>query len=123
DVAIVSLMAANNETGTLNPIPGVAELVHAHKALLHVDATQWVGKLPVDVRAWDVDLLSLSGHKFYGPKGIGALFVRRGVCIAALVDGGGQERGLRAGTLNVPGIVGLGAAAALALASMDSEAS
>lgn len=120
--AIVSVIAANNETGTLNPIAEVAELVHTHGGTLHVDATQWVGKLSVDVRHWNVDLLSLSAHKFLGPKGVGALFVRRGLGLFPLIHGGGQERGLRGGTLNVPGLVGLGAAATLASVECQSGA-
>lgn len=113
-VSIVSVIAANNEVGTLNPIASVTRLAKAVGAVAHTDATQWVGKHPLRVRDWNVDLLSLSGHKFYGPKGVGALFLRRGVRVAPLLHGGGQERGIRSGTLNVPGIVGLGAAAELA---------
>lgn len=122
DVLIVSVMAANNETGTLNPIVRVAEIATECGAFVHTDATQWTGRLPVDVRAWRVDLLSLSAHKFYGPKGVGALYVRRRTPLAPLVHGGEQERGLRSGTLNVPGIVGLGAAAALAAERMRADA-
>ncbi len=113
DVALVSVMAANNELGTLNPIPAVAELVHRAGAVLHTDATQWVGKLPVE-GGWGADLISFCGHKFYGPKGVGGLCVRRGIRLAPLLDGGGQEQGVRGGTLNVAAIVGLGAACALA---------
>ncbi|MDP3209710.1 MAG: cysteine desulfurase family protein, partial [Rhodoglobus sp.] len=113
-VAIVSIIAANNEVGTLNPIAQVAGLAKVVGAVVHTDATQWAGKHSLEVHEWDVDLLSLSAHKFYGPKGVGALFVRRGQRIAPLLHGGGQERGVRSGTLNVPGIVGLGAAAELA---------
>lgn len=122
DVLLVSVMAANNETGTLNPVASVAALAHAHGAAVHTDATQWVGKLRIDVREWDIDLLSLSAHKFYGPKGVGALYVRRRFELAPIIHGGGQERGLRGGTLNVPGIVGLGAAAEFADRSLDREA-
>jgi cysteine desulfurase len=114
DVLTVSVMAANNETGTLNPVRAVAQLAARWGVLVHTDATQWVGKLPVDVRDWGIDLLSFSGHKFYAPKGVGALFVRNGLHVRALVHGGGQERGLRSGSYDVPGIVGLGAAAELA---------
>jgi cysteine desulfurase len=122
DVLVVSVMAANNETGTLNPVPEVAALAHASGAAVHTDATQWAGKLRIDVHEWDIDLLSLSAHKFYGPKGVGALYVRRHFQVAPVIFGGGQERGLRGGTLNAPGIVGLGAAAKLAERLLDREA-
>ena len=117
--ALVCLMTANNEVGTIQPIAEAAALAHAAGAWLHSDAAQAVGKIDVDVRALDVDLLSLSGHKLYGPMGIGALFVRRRprVRLAPLVHGGGQERGLRAGTLPMPLIVGLGHAVTLAEAA------
>jgi len=110
EVAMVSVMAANNETGALMPIEPLAQMAHAHGALLHVDATQWVGKLPFDFAASGADLVSLSAHKFHGPKGIGALLVRQGLNWAALYPGS-QERGRRGGTENLPGILGLGAAA------------
>lgn len=122
DVLLVSVMAANNETGTLNPLPAIVEIAASFGALVHSDATQWVGKLPVDVRDWGVDLLSISGHKMYAPKGVGALFVKRGLQLHALLQGGGHERGLRSGSYNVPGIVGLGAAAALACRDLEEEA-
>jgi cysteine desulfurase len=122
DVLVVSVMAANNETGTLNPISRIVEMAAACGALVHTDATQWVGRLPVDVRKWGVDLLSLSAHKFYGPKGVGALYARRRTPLAPLIHGGEHERGLRSGTLNVPGIVGLGEAAALAAETMAADA-
>jgi cysteine desulfurase len=111
---LVSVMLANNETGVIQPIAEVAARAHAHCALLHVDAIQAAGKVPVDVRAIGADLLSLSAHKLGGPQGVGALVVRPGVSLAARQRGGGQERGLRAGTENVPGIVGFGAAAEVA---------
>jgi cysteine desulfurase len=114
---LVTLMAANNEIGTLHAMPEMAAVTRPRGILLHTDAAQAVGHIPVDVRAWGVDFLSLSGHKFYGPKGAGALYVRGGTAgaeLTPLVHGGGQEDGLRPGTLNVPAIVGLGAACRLA---------
>ena len=123
--ALISVMAANNEIGVLQPLKAIAEIAHAKGALVHADAVQAVGKVPFDVEALDVDLASMTAHKLYGPKGVGALYVRRRparVQVTPLLDGGGQERGLRPGTLNVTGIVGFGAAAALALAERDGEA-
>ena len=114
DVALVSVMWANNETGVIFPIARIATMVKAAGALLHVDAVQSVGKVPIDLSRVPIDLLAISGHKIHGPKGIGALFVREGVKLAPLIHGGSQEGGLRAGTSNVPGIIGLGAAAELA---------
>jgi cysteine desulfurase len=113
DTALVSVMWVNNETGVVNPVREIGRACRDRGVLFHTDATQAVGKIPVDVRDACVDLLSLSGHKFYGPKGCGALFVRGGeppVRLTPLLNGGGHEWGLRSGTLNVPGIVGLGAA-------------
>lgn len=122
--SLVSLMAANNETGTLGPVKAAANLAHAFGALVHTDATQLVGKLPTDVDDLGVDFLSFSAHKLYGPKGIGALYVRRGrrASIVPLMHGGGHEFGLRSGTLNVPGCVGFGRACEIARARVDSEA-
>jgi cysteine desulfurase len=111
---LVSVMLANNETGTIQPIADLAALSRRHGALFHTDAAQAVGKIPVDVESLGVDLLTVVGHKMYAPKGIAALYVRSGVPLAPLVDGGGQERGLRAGTESVAGAVALGAAAELA---------
>ena len=120
--AFVCVMAANNEIGTVQPLAAIGDITRAAGALFVVDAAQAAGKVPLDVTDMQVDLLSLTGHKFYGPKGCGALFVRKRVTIDPIVVGGGQERGLRSGTLNVPGIVGLGAACAVAQADMSAEA-
>jgi cysteine desulfurase len=111
---LVSIMHANNEVGTIEPIKELAKVAHEKGVLFHTDAVQTVGSIPVDVKELGVDLLSLSAHKFYGPKGVGALYLRKGVAIEPFIHGGGQERGLRSGTTNVPGIVGLGKAAKLA---------
>ena len=112
--ALVSIMLANNETGVLQPVPEASRLARACGALVHCDAVQGAGKVGIDVRELDVDLLSLSAHKLYGPKGVGALYVRRGTPLVALVRGGAQERNRRAGTENVPGVVGFGVAADIA---------
>ena len=119
--ALVSVMHANNEIGTIQPVADLARVAHARGALFHTDAVQSIGKLPVDVRALDIDLLSLSAHKLNGPKGVGALWVRRGTRLMAQTTGGKQERNRRAGTENVPAIVGFGAAARLALAKDPAE--
>lgn len=123
DTAIVSVMLANNEVGTIEPIAQIAAIAHEYGALMHTDAVQAVGHIPVDVAALSVDLLSMSAHKFYGPKGIGALFVKSGVRIDPLIHGGAQEKGLRAGTENVPAIVGMGEAIRMAVADLDRQSS
>jgi cysteine desulfurase len=121
---LVSIMLANNEIGTVNPVNEIGAVVKERGALFHIDAVQGAGKIPFDVNAARADLVSLSAHKMYGPKGIGALYVRRKprVRITALIDGGGHERGMRSGTLNVPGIVGFGKAAELCQQEMETEA-
>lgn len=124
DTVLVSIMAANNEIGTVQPLAEIGAVLRDSLALFHVDAAQAVGRIPLDVEAARIDLLSLSAHKLYGPKGVGALYVRRRprkVSLVPLVEGGGQEMGLRPGTLNVPGIVGLGVACTVAAADMAEE--
>ena len=110
DTILISIMTANNEVGTIQPIKAIAELAKANKVIFHTDAVQAIGALDINVKDIGIDVLSLSGHKIYGPKGIGALYVKKGVKIQSLIDGGDQERHLRAGTENVPAIVGLGRA-------------
>ena len=110
DTILISVMAANNEIGTIQPIAEIGAIARAHKVLFHTDAVQAVGHIPGDVEAWNVDLLSLSGHKFGGPKGIGALYMKKPLRLPALIQGGGQEKGRRSGTENVPGAVGMAAA-------------
>jgi cysteine desulfurase len=122
DTALVSVMHANNEIGTIQPVEELARIAKARGALFHTDAVQSAGKIPVDARSLGVDLLSVSAHKLYGPKGVGALWVRRGVRLAPHVTGGKQERSRRAGTENVPGIAGFGVAAQLARAKLAEEA-
>ncbi len=121
DTLLVTIMLANNEIGVLQPLAEIGGICRQRGVLLHTDATQAVGRIPVDVQQLQVDLLSCSAHKLYGPKGVGALYLRRDggrVRLAGQIVGGGQERGLRSGTLNVPGIVGMGAAVRLCSAEM-----
>jgi cysteine desulfurase len=125
ETALVSVMFANNETGVIQPMAEIGKVCRAHSVLFHTDATQAFGKVPIDVDAMSIDLLSMSAHKIYGPKGVGALYVRRRkprVRLAAQIHGGGHERGNRSGTLNVPSIVGFGEAVRLARESMADEA-
>src|SRR6266571_2674896 len=121
---LVSIMAANNEIGVVQPIAEIGKLCHEKGVIFHTDATQYVGKVPMDVIKQNLDLVSISGHKMYGPKGVGALYVRRKnprVQISPIIDGGGHERGMRSGTLNVPGIAGLGKACAICYEDMPQE--
>ena len=122
DTALVSIMHANNEIGTIQPVAELATIAHARGALFHTDAVQSAGKIPVNVRTLGVDLLSVSAHKFYGPKGVGALWAKRGVRLSPFLSGGKQERNRRAGTENVPGVIGMGVAADRAAQKMDAEA-
>ncbi len=124
DTILVSIMYANNEIGVIQPMKEIGAICHANNVIFHTDAVQAVGKIPVDVIADNIDVLSMSGHKVYGPKGVGALYVRRRnprVQISEQINGGGHERGMRSGTLNVPGIVGLGAACEIAGNEMEAE--
>ncbi len=110
-VLLVSIMSANNETGTIQPVEELTRIAHSYGALMHTDAVQAAGKIPIDVKKWDVDYLSISGHKFYGPKGVGVLYVKEGVPFETFVRGGHQEGGKRAGTYNTSAIIGMGEAA------------
>lgn len=124
DTILVTVMWANNEIGTINEIPQIGALCHEKEIIFHTDATQWVGKMPTDVTKDNVDLLTWSSHKIYGPKGVGGLYVRRRrprVRLVAQIEGGGQERGYRSGTLNVTGIVGFGKACEICASEMDTE--
>ncbi len=122
NVLLVSVMSANNETGTIQKIGELTRIAHNAGALMHTDAVQAIGKIPVDVKAWDVDYLSLSGHKFYGPKGVGALYVKKGAPIETFLKGGHQESGLRAGTYNTMSIIGMGEAARLVMEHLSGDA-
>jgi cysteine desulfurase len=121
DTVLVSVMHANNEIGTIQPVSELARIAHERGALFHTDAVQSAAKIPVNVKALGVDMLALSAHKFYGPKGVGALWIRRGLRVLPLLTGGRQERSRRAGTENVPGIVGMGAAALIATSKLADE--
>lgn len=121
NTGLVSVMTANNEVGTIEPIAEIAKIAHENGALIHTDAVQAVGHIPIDVEKLGVDLLSMAAHKFYGPKGIGALYIKNGVHITNLIYGGEQEKGLRAGTENTPAIVGMGQALRLACENMTTE--
>ena len=121
DVSLVSVMTGNNESGTIQPVKEAAEIAHKHGAYFHTDATQAIGKIPVSVKDINADYLSLSAHKFYGPKGIGVLYARRGVPLSPFVHGGHQEKGMRAGTYNNQAILGLGKAAELARINLSEE--
>ena len=124
DTILCSIMWANNEIGTINEVPQIGKIVREAGAVMHTDATQWVGKMPTNVNDDNIDLLSLSAHKLYGPKGVGALYVRRRrprIRLVAQIEGGGQERGYRSGTINVPNVVGLGMACELCSNEMDDE--
>ena len=122
ETRLVSVMAANNVTGTIQPIAELAEIAHRRGVLFHTDAVQAIGKMPFDMRTQSIDLLSLSGHKLHGPKGVGAIYIREGIELWPLLPGGGQEQGRRSGTENVAAIVGLGRAAELAAAERSGEA-
>jgi cysteine desulfurase len=122
ETILISVMLANNEVGTLQPVAEIGAMCRERKVLLHTDATQAIGKIPVDVAALNADLMSMSAHKMYGPKGVGALYVRRRVRLEPILDGGGHERGMRSGTLNVPGIVGFGTACELCREYLTDEA-
>lgn len=119
DTILISVMAANNEIGTIEPVSRIGAIAHEHGILFHTDAVQAYGQIPLDVNAMNIDMLSCSGHKLNGPKGVGFLYVRSGVKIGSFIHGGQQERGRRAGTENVPGIVGMGKAAEMAVLSMN----
>ena len=122
DTVLVTVMFANNEVGTIMPIAEIGALCHEKGVYFHTDAVQAVGHLPIDVKAMHIDMLSMSAHKFHGPKGVGALYVRRGIVLPPLIYGGAQERNRRAGTENVPGIVGMGKAIEMALDGLDEKA-
>ncbi len=121
DTALVTIMFANNEIGTIQPIAEIGEICRKHHVLFHTDAVQAIGNVPVDVQKQNIDMLSLSGHKFHAPKGVGVLYVKKGIILPNLIHGGGQESGKRAGTENVPGIIGLAKALELATANIPEK--
>lgn len=121
DTILITIMFANNEIGTIQPIAEIGKIAREHNIIFHTDAVQAVAHVPIDVKAMNIDMLSMSGHKFYGPKGIGALYIRKGIKINPYIHGGAQERRRRAGTENVPGIVGMGLAAELAAKELEEE--
>jgi cysteine desulfurase len=122
ETILVSILFANNEIGTIQPVQALAEIAHAHGVPFHTDAVQAVGSVPIDVKTMGIDALSMAAHKFYGPKGVGALYIRKGLRVETFQQGGAQERGRRGGTENVPGIVGMGKAIELAIANLDEHA-
>lgn len=122
ETILITVMTANNEIGTIQPIEDIGHIAHTHKIAFHTDAVQAIGAVPIDVNKMNIDMLSMSAHKFHGPKGIGVLYVRTGVRLDTLLHGGAQERGLRAGTENLPGIVGLGRAIELATTQIETKA-
>ncbi|MCK5561400.1 MAG: IscS subfamily cysteine desulfurase, partial [Thermoplasmata archaeon] len=121
DTALITIMHANNEIGTIEPIAEIGKIAHENDIIFHTDAVQSFGKVPIEVDKMNIDLLSVSSHKIYGPKGVGTLYVRKGIKLEPFVHGGGQERGLRSSTENIPGIVGLGKASELSRQNMEQE--
>ena len=121
DTFLITIMFANNEIGTIEPIQEIGRIAKTHNVLFHTDAVQAVGKVPIDINKLNIDLLSISSHKIYGPKGVGALYIRKGVKLETIAHGGGHEKGIRSSTLNTPGIVGLGKACELGLKRMDKD--
>lgn len=118
---LITIMFANNEIGTVQPVKEIGEIAKKHNVIFHTDAVQAVGHIPINVKDMNIDMLSLSAHKMYGPKGVGALYIRKGIKLKSYIHGGAQERGLRAGTENVPGIVGLGKAIEMMTSEMEQE--
>ena len=122
DTILISIMFANNEIGTIEPIKEIGEIAEKHGVLFHTDAVQAFGHVPIDVQEMHIDMLSASGHKFHGPKGIGFMYMRNGLKLGSFIHGGAQERSRRAGTHNVPGIVGMGEAARIAMEQLEANA-